>query len=221
MLNPTQHTLREAAIQAAATAKNLPSFSQAYTPNPTQAEYNAKAMSKACNHLARTTNMCNNGLVKQLCFIQANNKLAVLSCPFPTQAPDGEAIIAGSLGDSFDLICPVTIRLHDASGLVISIVTPKKYAVDKLDLPTSESDPALEEEGPAPPTGTPAKPAGPDRIKIVIKNPLEKPCIAAILKVFHLAAGYSIPIEATKDPITIETPIPQTNLTEFDLWLRQ
>ena len=216
MLNPTQHTLREAAIQAAA-AKNLQSFSQAYTPNPTQAGYNAKAMSKACNHLARTTNVCNNGLVKQLCFIQANNKLAVLSCPFPTQAPDGEAIIAGSLGDSFDLICPVTIRLRDASGLVISIVTPKKYAVDTLDLPTSESDP-LEEEGPVPPTGTPTEPAGPDRIKIVIKNPLDEPCIAAIPKVFPLAAGYSIPIEATKDPITIETPIPQTNLTEFDLW---
>ena len=149
MLNPTnQPTLREAAIQAAA-AKNLQSFSKAYTPDPTQAGYIAKAMSKACNSLARTTSVCNNDLVKQLCFIQANNKLAVLSCPFPTQTPDGEPIIAGSLGDSFDLICPVTIRLRDAQGLVVSIVSPKTTADDILDLPISQSNP-LEEEGPPP-----------------------------------------------------------------------
>jgi hypothetical protein len=216
MLNPNQQTLREAAIQAA-TTKNLQSFSQAYTPNPTQAGYIAKAMSKACNQLARTTNVCNNGLVKQLCFIQANNKLTVLSCPFPTQAPDGEAIIAGSLGDSFDLICPVTIRLRDACGRVVTIVTPKKFAVETLDLPTSQSDP-LEEEGPPPPTGTPPEQAGPDRIKVIINDPSEEPCFAAIPKVFPLAAGYTIPTEATNDPITIETPTPNTNLTEFNIW---
>jgi hypothetical protein len=218
MLNPTPPpTLREAAIQAAA-AKNLESFSKAYTPNPTQAGYIAKAMSKACNQLARTTNVCNNGLVKQLCFIQANNKLAILSCPFPTQGPEGEAIIAGSLGDSFDVICPVTIRLRDARGLVISVVTPKSYAVEPLDLPISQSNP-IEEEGPPPTDGTQPEPAGPDRIKIVIKDPDVELCFAAIPKVFPLAAGYTIPVsDETKKPITIETPTPTTDLTEFELW---
>jgi hypothetical protein len=218
MLNPNPPpTLREAAIQAAA-AKNLQSFSQAYTPNPTQAGYIAKAMSKACNQLARTTNVCNNGLVKQLCFIQANNKLAIISCPFPTQAPDGEPIIAGSLGDSFDIICPVTIRIRDARGLVISVVTPKSYAVEPLDLPISLSNP-LEEEGPPPADGTEPEPAGPDRIKIIIKDPDNEPCFAAIPKVFPFAAGYTIPTsEANKNPITAETPTPTTDLAEFELW---
>ena len=217
MLNPTtQPTLREAAIQAAA-AKNLQSFSKAYTPDPTQAGYIAKAMSKACNSLARTTSVCNNDLVKQLCFIQANNKLAVLSCPFPTQTPDGEPIIAGSLGDSFDLICPVTIRLRDAQGLVVSIVSPKTTADDILDLPISQSNP-LEEEGPPPAEGTDLEPAGPERIKVVINDPLKEPCIAAIPKIFPFAAGYSIPPDSTKNPIMIDTIVPSTNLTEFELW---
>ena len=162
MLNPTPPTLREAAIQAA-TAKKLQSFSQAYTPNPTQAGYIAKAMSKACNQLARTTNVCNYGLVKQLCFIQANNKLAILSSPFPTQGPEGEAIIAGSLGDSFDVICPVTIRLCDARGLVISVVTPKSYAVKPLDLPRMSQSNPIEFEGPPPTDGTQPEPAGPQQ----------------------------------------------------------
>jgi len=139
------------------------------------------------------------------------------TCPFPTQGPNGEAIIAGSLGDSFDLICPVTIRLRDAQGLVISIVTPKNHAVDILDLPTSKTNP-LEEEGPPPPRGTEPEPAGPDRIKIIIKDPSEEPCISAIPKVFPFAAGYTIPNEATKNPITSETPVPSTNLSEFELW---
>ena len=183
MLNPTQPTLREAAIQAAA-AKNLESFSKAYTPNPTQAGYIAKAMSKACNQLARTTNVCNNGLVKQLCFIQANNKLAILSCPFPTQGPDGEAIIAGSLGDSFDVICPISIRLRDARGLVVSIVTPKDYAVDTLDLPTSKTNP-LEEEGPPP--------KGRNRSRTCRPGPNQDCHQRSVKGALHLCTSKSIP----------------------------
>ena len=216
MLNRTQQTFRDAAIQAA-NATNLQSFSQAYTPDPTQAGYIAKAMSKACNSLARTANVCNNGLVKQLCFIQPNLKLTILSCPFPTQDENGDAVIAGSLGDSFELICPVTIRLRDARGRVVSVVTPKTMATDTLDLPTSQTNP-LEEEGPPPPMGTAAEPAGPDRIKIVIKDPSEEPCFAALPKVFPLAAGYTIPQDATTEPISQETPPPMTNLPEFDFW---
>jgi hypothetical protein len=206
MLNPTQETLREAAIQAAA-AKNLQSFSKAYTTNPTQAGYIVKAMSKACNSLACTTSVCNNDLVKQLCFIQATNKLAVLSCPFPTQTPNDEGIIAGSLGDSFDIICPVTIRLGDAQGLVVSIVSPKATTGEILNLPISKSNP-LEEEGPPTAEWTDPEPAGLERIKVIINNPLKEPCIAAIPKIFPFAGGYSIPPDSSKNPITINTIVP-------------
>jgi hypothetical protein len=132
----------------------------------------------------------------------------------PIQDPDGKAIIAGSLGDSFDDICPMTIRLHNAHGLlVVSVVTPNAYAVEPLDLPISQSN-SLEEEGPPPTVGTQPEPAGPDRIKIIIKDPDDaKLCFAAIPKVFPLAAGYTIPTsKATKKPITmIETPTPTTD----------
>jgi hypothetical protein len=112
--------------------------------------------------------MCNN--VKTLCLIQANNKLMVLSCPFPTQAPDGKAGIAGSLGDSFKIMCPVTIRCSDACGQVILIVTRKKFVVKTLDLlPTFQSNP-LDKEGPPPLAGTLLEQAGPDRIKVIINK---------------------------------------------------
>ena len=70
----------------------------------------------------KLVNVCDSGLVKQLCFIQQNyNKATLLSCPFATQCKDGEELVAGSFGDAMDVICPVTIRMKDVRSKIISI----------------------------------------------------------------------------------------------------
>ena len=137
-------TLRELAIEAAATAE-LNSFSMAYQPDPSQTARLAQSLAKDFPPLSRAMNVCDSGLVKQLCLVKPNYKLALLSCPFPASNSANEAVVAGSLGDGFN-ICPVTIRIRDVTGQTVSVAASSKI-VTTLNMPTSESNP-LEEEGP-------------------------------------------------------------------------
>jgi hypothetical protein len=180
--NDTDLTLRDLAIHAATKAK-LDSFTDAYEPNSTKADRMADTFAKTCPPLTRLILTCDSGLVKQIGFYKPNKTIATISCPFPATNSNKEDVIAGSLGDKFDIICPVTIRMRDMRGFVISITQAKTLAKTKYNMPTSSTDP-LEEEGP--PTGEPETivPPGPDRIHIDINNTNETPCFIAIPKVF-------------------------------------
>jgi hypothetical protein len=72
---PTMHAL---AVQAAINAK-LNSFSKAYEPDPAQAKRIEANFAKTCSPTTKLVNVCDSGLVKQLCFIQPNYKAALLS----------------------------------------------------------------------------------------------------------------------------------------------
>jgi hypothetical protein len=180
--NDTDLTLRDLAIHAATKAK-LDSFTDAYEPNSTKADRMADTFAKTCPPLTRLILTCDSGLVKQIGFYKPNKTIATISCPFPATNSNKEDVIAGSLGDKFDIICPVAIRMRDMRGFVISITQAKTLAKTKYNMPTSSTDP-LEEEGP--PTGEPETivPPGPDRIHIDINNTNETPCFIAIPKVF-------------------------------------
>jgi hypothetical protein len=196
-------TMRDLAIQAATNAK-LNIFAEAYEKNPAQAARIEANFAKTCSPITKFANTCDSGFVKQLFFVQPNFKIAVISCPFATQNAEGEDIIAGSSGDALDVICPVSIRIKDSRGEVISICSSRVNA-DKFKLALSTSDP-LEEEGPKPPANAVVmpEPAGPDRIKVDISDPTKQPCFVAIPKVFPLTLGYTIltnpPISVTNNP---------------------
>jgi hypothetical protein len=141
-------TYCDLALQAA-TAANLNSFSSAYKPTPTQAQRITATFSKTCPDTTRLANICDSGLVKQFAFLveptapdnPSNATLAVISCPFPTTATStNEAIFAGSLGDRMDIICPVTIRMRDIRGHVITIA-PTETMMKELNLATSTNNP--------------------------------------------------------------------------------
>jgi hypothetical protein len=125
-----------------------------------------------------------------------NATLAVISCPFPTVVPDTkEPVFAGSLGDRMDIICPVTIRMRDVRGYVISI-SPNNIMQKELNLATSANNP-IAKEGPPPDDDTEADQPGPDRIYIDVVNPDDTPCFIRIPKLFPFAGGYSIPPTTT------------------------
>jgi hypothetical protein len=197
--NLPELTYRDLAIHAA-TAANLNSFSTAYEPTPTQAERLAATFSKTYPDTSRLANLCDSGLTKQFAILveptspdnPSNATLAVISCPFPTVTGNtNEAVFAGSLGDRMDIICPVTIRMRDARGTVIT-VSPTDVMPTKLNLAISTSNP-IAEEGPPPEEGTEADQPGPDRIHIDVVDPDDKPCFIRIPKMFPLPGGYSIP----------------------------
>jgi hypothetical protein len=146
-------------------------------------------------------------------------KLAVLSCTFPT-ACGTEAVFAGSLGDSMDIICPVTIRMRDVKEQCITLGSAKRNPI-RFNLPTLGTDPLLE-EGPDPVKGTFAEPSGQDCLGLAIKDPSNEPCIILLPKVFPLADGYSIPSD-TETTTTMITATTRTTaqalpLEEFTMW---
>ena len=128
--------------------------------------------------------------------------MAVISCPFATQDAAGEDVIAGSLGDALDIICPVVIRMKDARGEIVGISSSRILA-EKFKLPISTSNP-LDKEGPEPPPDSVevAEPACPDRIKLDILDPSKQPCFVTMPRVFPFTPGYSV---ATNPPLAITT----------------
>ncbi len=220
--NPAfEPTLRDLDHQAASDAK-LNSFANAYVPDPAQALRLTATFSKDFPADARLANLCDSGLVNQMAFLMevpnGPATLAVLSCPFPT-ANGTEAVFAGSLGDAMDVICPVTIRMRDVKGQVITIAAVKGIPTT-LNLAISASDP-LNEEAPAPDEGTIAEPPGPDRLRLEINDPNDTPCIVLLPKIFPLAGGYSIPadtiINVTNND-TVKNMPGAPNLDELNLW---
>jgi hypothetical protein len=209
-------TLRDLAVQAA-TQANLNSFAMAYPSDPDQAARITETLATSCPSLTRLINICDSGLVKQLVFYKrTTNAIAVLSCPHPATHPvTNENLIAGSLGDALDIICPVTIGMPDVKGHVITIATSKTTATDTLRMAVSTSDP-LSEEGPAPADGTEAEPAGPDRIFIEVNDPAVTPCFAMFPKVFPLTGGYHAIPPAPATGAT--TPPAPSAPTGFELW---
>ncbi|KAI2504002.1 hypothetical protein MHU86_10435 [Fragilaria crotonensis] len=205
---PRSLTMNELAIQAATTAK-LNSFATAYEKNPGQASRVEASFAKTCSAVTKFAQICDSGLVKQLFFVQPNFKMAIISCPFATQNSLGDDVIAGSLGDALDIICPVTIRMKDARGEVISVCSSRVNA-EKYKLAISTSNP-LDEEGPELPADAVEmpEPAGPDRIRVDITDPTKQPCIVAIPKVFPFTPGYSIP---TNPPVSVTNTASLTNI---------
>jgi hypothetical protein len=208
---PELVTYRDLALQAA-TAANLNSFSAAYEPTPTQAERLAAMFNKTYPDTSRLANICDSGLTKQFAiFVEpassedpSNSTLAVISCPFPTViSATNEAVFAGTLGDRMDIICPVTIRMRDVRGSVIT-VSPTDVMPTKLNLAVSTSNP-IAEEGPPPDEGIEADQPGPDRIHIDVVDPDDKPCFIRIPKMFPLSGGYSIPTTNGNPTKTLST----------------
>jgi hypothetical protein len=220
-IHDTEPTLRDLAYQAASAAK-LNSFAGAFVPDPDKVNRIATTFSKTYPDMTRIANICDSSLVNQVAFLLdipgANPTLAVLSCPFPT-AIGTEAVFAGTLGDSMDIICPVTIRMRDIKGYCITVAA-SNTSPTLLNMAVSTSDP-ITEEGPDPDDGTVADPPGPDRIGLDITNPDATPCFAAFPKVFLLAGGHRIP---TGVPVTVTTTESVrninnvTNLDEFHMW---
>ena len=162
-------TMRELSIQAATTA-NLNSFADAYTnKDPAQYAQVDASFSKHCSPLTKLANISDSGLIQhQLCFIQPNEKIAIMSCPFlAQQGPTNEVVFAGSLGDAMDTIYPVTIRMRDVRGEIIGVCSSRN-AADQLLLPISTSNP-LDEEGP-PNEEVEFELVGPDRIFLDIQD---------------------------------------------------
>ena len=210
--NLPELTYRDLAFQAAKTA-NLNSFSAAYEPNPTHVAYLDETFDKDFPDTTRIGRLCDSGLTKQLAFMiesptheaenPTNVTLAILSCPFPTVIrPTQEAVFAGSLGDNMDLLCPVTIRMRDVRGHVISIA-PTEVMKNKLKLASSTDNPMTEHGPPPADAELEADQPGPDRINIEVIDPDDKPCFVRIPKLFPLSGGYSIP--KTSDPIQVKT----------------
>ena len=122
--NPVkEHTFHDLACDA-----KLNSFAGAYKHDPATVATLAETFSKDFPADARLAKLCDNRLVNQMAFMMEvpgrSAQLAVLSCPFPT-TKGTEAVFAGSLGDSMDVLCPVTIRMRDVKGNVITISTIK------------------------------------------------------------------------------------------------
>ena len=113
--NPAKVTFHNLAYQAACDAK-LISFAEAYKHDPANIATIAETFSKDFSADTRLAKLCDNRLVNQMAFMMEvpgrSAQLAVLSCPFST-TKGTEAVFAGSLSDSMDILCPVTIRMRD------------------------------------------------------------------------------------------------------------
>ncbi|KAI2507415.1 hypothetical protein MHU86_7028 [Fragilaria crotonensis] len=114
--------------------------------------------------------------------------MAVLSCPFPAQGRNGEEVFAGSLGDSMDFPCPVTIRMKDVRGDVLSICETRAEA-NAFQLPTSESNPLEEDAPPGDEQDFVVLATGPERIGIELNVPTKEPCFVAVPKVLPVPSG--------------------------------
>ena len=187
-------TLRNLTYQAASATK-LHSFACAYTQDADKANCIAAAtFSKTDPEVTRLAKLCESTLVNQMAFLlhvsNATPTVAVLSCPFPT-ADGTNAIFAGTLGNSMDIICPVTISMRDVKGSCITVLSSTAHPTRLNMMAMSASDPESE-EGPDPEGEAVAEPPGPDRIGPDITNPDAPPCIAAMPKVFPLSGGYRI-----------------------------
>jgi hypothetical protein len=225
--NPVpEPTLRDLAHQAACDAK-LNSFANAYARDPSKAALIATTFSKTFPADARLAKLCDNRLVNQMAFLMEvpgrAAQLTVLSCPFPTTKGD-EAVFAGSLGDSLDVICPVTIRMRDVKGNVVTVAAVRSIPTS-LNLAISTTDPLSEEAPPAADEEDAvivAIPPGPDRIHIEISDPTDTPCIVLLPKIFPLSGGYGIPNETPldiNDLVDLKTIPGMPNLDEFHHWL--
>ena len=98
-------------------ALNLP-IAKAYKADAAQALRLSATFSKDFSADTRLINISDSGLDNQMAFLMMEvpngpATLAVLPCPFPT-ANGTEAVLAGSLGEAMDLICPVTICFSHA-----------------------------------------------------------------------------------------------------------
>ena len=187
-------SFRERAIHAATAAK-LTTFAEAYDLDPTHVDKVNASFSKTCAPLARFATLCDPTVVKQLAFVMPSFRMQVLTCPFPTQGggDNNEEVFAGSLGDSMEVFCPVTISMKDVCGDLLSICETRAEA-NAFQLPTSESNP-LEE--PAPPVDdefidVEADVAGPDRIGIELNVATKDPCFVAIPKVIPVTGGETV-----------------------------
>ena len=189
-----------------------------------QANCIAATLSKDYPDAIRLANLCDSGLVNQMAFLLeqvpgSSPKLAVLSCPFPI-ARGTEGVFAGSLGDSMDIICPVTIRMRDVKGQCFTLASAKRNLI-RFNLPTLGTD-SLLESGPDPVKGTFAEPSGQDCLGLAIKDPSNEPCIILLPKVFPLGGGYSIPSDTETTTIMITATICTTAqappLEEFTMW---
>ncbi|KAI2498850.1 hypothetical protein MHU86_15651 [Fragilaria crotonensis] len=161
----TDPSFRDLALQAANSAKMV-SFANATTLNQAHADRVNATFAKTCPTLTRFATLCDTGVVKQFAFIlHASKKMAVLSCPFPAQGRNGEEVFAGSLGDSMDFPCPVTIRMKDVRGDVLSICETRAEA-NAFQLPTSESNPLEEDAPPGDEQDFVVLATGPERIGI-------------------------------------------------------
>ena len=150
-------------------------------------------------------------------------QLTVLSCPFLTTKGTEAVVFAGSLGDSLDVICPVTIRMRDVKGNVVTVAAVRSIPT-RLNLAISTSDPLCEE---APPVADEegsvvvAIPPGPDRIHLEISEPTDTPCIVMLPKLFPLSGGYGLPKGTPLEVTNLENlrTIPgMPNLDEFHHW---
>ncbi|KAI2511824.1 hypothetical protein MHU86_2556 [Fragilaria crotonensis] len=180
-------SFRDRALHAAAIAK-LSSFADAYEPNPTHANQVNATFAKTCSPLTRFATLCDTNVVKQLAFVMPNFYMQVMSCPFPAQGRNNEEVFAGSLGDSMEVFCPVTIRMKDVRGDLFSICETRAEA-NSLNLPTSESNPLEEEAPPNEDEFVEVEVAGPDRIGIDLNVATKEPCFVAIPKVIPVAGG--------------------------------
>ncbi|KAI2495641.1 hypothetical protein MHU86_18870 [Fragilaria crotonensis] len=172
-------SFRDRALHAATIAK-LSSFADAYEPNPTHVTQVNATFAKTCSPLTRFATLCDTNVVKQLAFVMPNFYMQVMSCPFPAQGRNNEEVFAGSLGDSMEVFCPVTIRMKDVRGDLFSICETRAEA-NSLNLPTSESNP-LEEAPPNEDEFVEVEVAGPDRIGIDLNVATKEPCFVAIPK---------------------------------------
>ena len=201
-------SFRERAIHAATAAK-LTSFAEAYDLNPNHVTKVNATFSKTCAPLTRFATLCDPTVVKQLAFVMPSFKMQVLTCPFPTKGRNDDEVFAGSLGDSMDVFCPVTIRMKDVCGDLLSICETRAEA-DAFKLPTSASNP-LEEN--APPNDdefvdVEAEVAGPDRIGIELNVATKDPCFVAIPKVIPVTGGETAFSEFVYEPVTATATMP-------------
>ena len=141
-------------------------------------------------------------------FKQVTNEITVLSRPHPATHPvTNENLIAGSLGDALDIICPVTIGMMDVEGHVIFVATSTTTAT-LLHMAVSTSDPNSKEALVRPTDGTEAEAAGPDRIFIEVNDRGVTPCFAMFPKVFPLTGGYAVLTAGATTTPTVTRPPP-------------